>query len=64
MLKKASGTVEVHTEKAQEIVRTVLAKLDTNGDGLLTMTEFLAGGVGGLPNFEGVEHLGHHYGLS
>ena len=61
--RKASGdSVEVHTEKAKEIVKEVLAKLDTNGDGVLTMREFVAGGVGGLPNFKGVEHLGHHYG--
>jgi len=60
-LKKQTGTVEVHTETAKEIVKIVLAKLDTNGDGVLTMREFVAGGVGGLPNFKGVEHLGHHY---
>lgn len=63
-LKKAGVSVEVHTEKAREIVSTVLKKLDTNGDGVLTMREFVAGGVAGLPNFEGVEHLGHHYGQS
>jgi nucleobindin len=61
--RKASGdSVEVHTQKAKEIVKEVLDKLDTNGDGVLTMREFVAGGVGGLPNFKGVEHLGHHYG--
>ncbi|ORY88887.1 hypothetical protein BCR35DRAFT_276524 [Leucosporidium creatinivorum] len=60
--RKASGdSVEVHTQKAKEIVKEVLEKLDTNGDGVLTMREFVAGGVGGLPNFKGVEHLGHHY---
>ncbi|KAL8286538.1 hypothetical protein RQP46_004555 [Phenoliferia psychrophenolica] len=59
--RKESGSEEVHTEKAKEIVKTVLATLDTNGDGVLTMREFVAGGVGGLPNFKGVEHLGHHY---
>jgi hypothetical protein len=60
--RKESGSVEVHTKKAKEIVKVVLEKLDTNGDGFLTMREFVAGGVGGLPNFKGVEHLGHHYG--
>lgn len=60
--RQSSGSVEVHTEKAKEIVNVVLKKLDTNGDGVLTMREFVAGGVAGLPNFEGVEHLGHHYG--
>ncbi|KAM0754965.1 hypothetical protein T439DRAFT_377365 [Meredithblackwellia eburnea MCA 4105] len=59
--RKESGSEEVHTAKAREIVQAVLAKLDKNGDGVLTMREFVAGGVGGLPNFQGVEHLGHHY---
>lgn len=61
-VKKGSESQEVHTEQAREIVKTVLAALDTNGDGVLTMREFVAGGVGGLPNFKGIEHLGHHYG--
>ncbi|SCZ93043.1 BZ3500_MvSof-1268-A1-R1_Chr6-2g08424 [Microbotryum saponariae] len=59
--KKGSSSVEVHTAKAKEIVQEVLNKLDTDRDGYLTMREFVAGGVGGLPNFKGVEHLGHHY---
>ncbi|GJN87456.1 hypothetical protein Rhopal_000405-T1 [Rhodotorula paludigena] len=61
--KKRKGTknLEVHTQQAREIVDAVLERLDQNGDGVLTMREFVAGGVGGLPNFKGVEHLGHHY---
>ncbi|GAA5903523.1 nucleobindin SSP120 [Sporobolomyces salmoneus] len=59
--KKGAKSLEVHTEQAKEIVTKVLEKLDENGDGVLTMREFVAGGVGGLPNFKGVEHLGHHY---
>ncbi|KAK4058424.1 hypothetical protein OIO90_000582 [Microbotryomycetes sp. JL221] len=60
--KSASGVpLEVHTQQAKEIVQAVLAKLDTNKDGVLTMREFIAGGVGGLPNFKGVADLGHHY---
>ncbi|BGP14622.1 hypothetical protein JCM10213_002210 [Rhodosporidiobolus nylandii] len=61
--KKRKGTknLEVHTAQAREIVDKVLDKLDANRDGVLTMREFVAGGVGGLPNFKGVEHLGHHY---
>ena len=51
-VKKGSASVEVHTEKAKEIVQTVLAALDKNGDGVLTMREFIAGGVAGLPNFK------------
>jgi hypothetical protein len=60
-LKQKTGSVEVHTAQAKAIVKQVLAALDTNGDGVLTLREFVAGGVGGLPNFKGVEHLGHHY---
>ncbi|KAM0788410.1 hypothetical protein ACM66B_001547 [Microbotryomycetes sp. NB124-2] len=60
--KSASGVpLEVHTQQAKEIVKAVLEKLDTNKDGVLTMREFVAGGVGGLPNFKGVADLGHHY---
>ena len=60
--RKGAKNLEVHTQQANEIVDAVLEKLDQNGDGLLTMREFVVGGVGGLPNFKGVEHLGHHYG--
>ncbi|GAA5935887.1 nucleobindin SSP120 [Sporobolomyces koalae] len=59
--KKGAKSIEVHTEQAKEIVTAVLEKLDENKDGVLTMREFVAGGVGGLPNFKGVDHLGHHY---
>ncbi|BGO90177.1 hypothetical protein NBRC10512_002570 [Rhodotorula toruloides] len=59
--RKGAKNLEVHTQQAKDIVEAVLAKLDTNQDGVLTMREFVAGGVGGLPNFKGVEHLGHHY---
>ncbi|GAA5836201.1 hypothetical protein JCM9279_002225 [Rhodotorula babjevae] len=59
--RKGSKNLEVHTQQAVEIVDQVLDRLDTNRDGVLTMREFVAGGVGGLPNFKGVEHLGHHY---
>ncbi|GAA6002161.1 hypothetical protein JCM10207_003103 [Rhodosporidiobolus poonsookiae] len=59
--RKGAKSLEVHTAQAREIVDQVLGKLDTNQDGVLTMREFVAGGVGGLPNFKGVEHLGHHY---
>ncbi|BGP38669.1 hypothetical protein JCM10450v2_002619 [Rhodotorula kratochvilovae] len=59
--RKGTKNLEVHTQQATEIVDAVLAKLDQNRDNVLTMREFVAGGVGGLPNFRGVEHLGHHY---
>ncbi|TNY24458.1 hypothetical protein DMC30DRAFT_413073 [Rhodotorula diobovata] len=59
--RKGAKNLEVHTQQATEIVDQVLDRLDQNRDGVLTMREFVAGGVGGLPNFKGVEHLGHHY---
>ncbi|GAA6051985.1 hypothetical protein JCM3770_002997 [Rhodotorula araucariae] len=59
--RKGTKNLEVHTQQATEIVDAVLGKLDQNRDNVLTMREFVAGGVGGLPNFRGVEHLGHHY---
>ncbi|GAA6031666.1 hypothetical protein JCM8097_001923 [Rhodosporidiobolus ruineniae] len=59
--RKGAKSLEVHTAQAREIVDAVLERLDANRDGVLTMREFVAGGVGGLPNFKGVEHLGHHY---
>lgn len=62
--RKGAKNLEVHTQQANDIVNAVLERLDQNGDGLLTMREFTDGGVGGLPNFKGVEHLGHHYGPS
>lgn len=62
--RKGAKNLEVHTQQATEIVDQVLDRLDQNRDGVLTMREFVAGGVGGLPNFKGVEHLGHHYGVS
>lgn len=61
-VKKATGgTQEVHTEQARRIVAEVLDRLDANRDAVLTMREFLAGGVGGLPMFDNVPNLGHHY---
>ncbi|CAO1629826.1 unnamed protein product [Parajaminaea phylloscopi] len=60
---KHSPTHEVHDAKADEIVKTVLARLDSNHDGQITKREFLAGGEEGLPDFPqfGKGALGHHY---
>ncbi len=60
---KHSPSAEVHDEKADTIVAKVLARLDTNKDGLVTKREFINGGPDGLPSFEeyGKNALGHHY---
>lgn len=61
---KHSPTYEVHDEKAEHIVREVLRRLDHDGDGLITKSEFISAGADGLPSFEeyGKGVLGHHYG--
>ena len=61
--RKHSPNAEVHDEKADQIVREVLRRLDTNRDSLITRKEFLAGGPDGLPLFPefGKHTLGHHY---
>nr|ODN87347.1 hypothetical protein L203_03620 [Cryptococcus depauperatus CBS 7841] len=64
-VKDKIGEVMEVDERAKKIVKEVLDKLDTNGDGnaigKISLAEFLAGGNGGLPNFEGYKNLGHHY---
>lgn len=61
---KHSANYETHDAKADLIVNAVLAKLDKNNDGLITKSEFIAGGKDGLPSFPefGENALGHHYG--
>ncbi|ORX36292.1 hypothetical protein BD324DRAFT_628197 [Kockovaella imperatae] len=48
-------------ERAGPIVDEVLRKLDKNGDGKISLQEFMDGGPDGLPSFEGYKDLGHHY---
>ena len=50
-----------HQKKADHIVNTVLSLLDKDGDGKVTMEEFKAVGLDGLPNFEDLGAEGHHY---
>ena len=50
-----------HQKKANHIVNTVLEKLDKNKDGKISMDEFLAVGLDGLPNFDNLGAEGHHY---
>lgn len=59
--REGSNSDEHHSLKTDDILRQVLAVLDKNGDGIVTKREFLSAGPGALPNFEGVEGLGHHY---
>ncbi|EKD03617.1 hypothetical protein A1Q2_02094 [Trichosporon asahii var. asahii CBS 8904] len=45
----------------EQIVSAVLAKLDKNGDSKISLKEYVAGGVDGLPTIGDFKHLGHHY---
>ncbi|KZT08596.1 uncharacterized protein LAESUDRAFT_748701 [Laetiporus sulphureus 93-53] len=58
--KKSKDEIQ-HQEKADHIVNTVLAKLDKDKDGKITMEEFVAVGFDGLPNFDDLGAEGHHY---
>lgn len=44
------------------MVDKVLSLFDKDGDGVVTLSEFLEAGANGLPDFKGFEELGHHYG--
>ncbi|KAJ8515435.1 hypothetical protein ONZ45_g7153 [Pleurotus djamor] len=50
-----------HQKKADEIVNTVLFKIDQNRDGVITPDELETVGLDGLPNFDGLGAEGHHY---
>ncbi|CDO73124.1 hypothetical protein BN946_scf185007.g178 [Trametes cinnabarina] len=50
-----------HQKKAEHIVKEVLKRLDKNGDGKITLREFEAVGLEGLPNFDDLGAEGHHY---
>lgn len=59
---KASTQDEIeHQGKAEFIVKTVLKRLDKNGDGVITVDELESVGLDGLPNFEVMGVEGHHY---
>nr|VWO94406.1 EF-hand domain-containing protein [Ganoderma boninense] len=58
--KKSKDEVE-HKEKAEFVVKTVLKRLDKNGDGVITLDELEAVGLEGLPDFEVMGVEGHHY---
>jgi len=50
-----------HQQKAEQIVKAVLQRLDLNGDGFVTPEELERVGLDGLPNFDGLGAEGHHY---
>ncbi|WWC87690.1 uncharacterized protein L201_002582 [Kwoniella dendrophila CBS 6074] len=52
---------ELVDARTKVVVDKVLDKLDTNKDGKISLSEFIAGGTDGLPSFEGYKDLGHHY---
>ncbi|KAH9948183.1 hypothetical protein B0H21DRAFT_255716 [Amylocystis lapponica] len=58
--KKSKDEVD-HQNKADHIVNTVLKLIDKDGDGKLTLEEFTAVGLEGLPNFDSLGAEGHHY---
>ncbi|ODN80739.1 hypothetical protein, variant [Cryptococcus amylolentus CBS 6039] len=60
-IKEKIGKVEMVDERAKNIVRRVLEALDKDEDGKISLLEFMLGGTGGLPSFDGYKDLGHHY---
>ncbi|KAG8702108.1 hypothetical protein FRC08_003686 [Ceratobasidium sp. 394] len=59
--KKKTPTEEAQAAKAAQVADAVLAAYDTNKDGFITMEEFLAKGLDGLPDFSSLGAEGHHY---
>ncbi|KAH9897905.1 hypothetical protein C8Q73DRAFT_377217 [Cubamyces lactineus] len=58
--KKSKDDIE-HKKKADHIVQEVLRRLDRNRDGKISLEEFEAVGLEGLPNFDDLGAEGHHY---
>lgn len=52
---------EEHQKKADHIVNTVLNAIDRDGDEKISLEEFRAAGLDGLPNFDNLGAEGHHY---
>jgi len=50
-----------HQKKAKTVVTTVLDLVDKNKDGRISLEEFKAVGLDGLPNFDALGAEGHHY---
>ncbi|THH33129.1 hypothetical protein EUX98_g1018 [Antrodiella citrinella] len=58
---KKSKDEEEHKRKAEQIVNTVLTAIDKDGDEKISLEEFSAVGLDGLPNFDDLGAEGHHY---
>jgi Ca2+-binding EF-hand superfamily protein len=58
--KKSKDEIE-HQQKADQIVKAVLERIDLNRDGLITPEELEQVGLSGLPNFDDLGAEGHHY---
>ncbi|KAG9105179.1 hypothetical protein FRC07_009536 [Ceratobasidium sp. 392] len=59
--KRKTPSEEAQAAKAAQVADAVLAAYDTNKDGFITMEEFLAKGLDGLPDFSSLGAEGHHY---
>ncbi|KAL5640341.1 hypothetical protein ACGC1H_007569 [Rhizoctonia solani] len=59
--KRKTPTEEAQAAKAKQVADAVLAAMDANGDGFITMEEFLAKGLDALPDFSSLGAEGHHY---
>lgn len=58
---KKSPSEEEHQKKADYIANFVLDTMDKNKDGKVSLEEFEAVGLNGLPSFDGMGAEGHHY---
>jgi len=58
---ESSKDEDAHSEKAKTIVASVLAAMDKNGDGMISLEEFVEAGPAGLPDFAKLGADGHHY---
>jgi hypothetical protein len=58
--KKSKDSVE-HQEKADQIVKAILERLDQDKDDKVSLAELEAIGLEGLPSFESLGAEGHHY---
>ncbi|TDL26455.1 hypothetical protein BD410DRAFT_881829, partial [Rickenella mellea] len=60
--KKSKDDIE-HQKEADHVVNTVLASMDKNNVGKVSLEDFEATGLNALPSFDGLGAEGHHYGV-